>query len=227
MKPMGKKHKKIMIAYGSLLLCAVLLLLLHTLLIRTLNDRVQQQELEHSILSGEYQRLQAQLAEKYGQQDASKLQGLLSRLPVQADTSHMVRLLASLEADTGVHIESMTFVAETATREDVEQTESLLEMLRSGFASGSKDTNPQNQFPLPSINFSIQFTGTVTQLQHFLKRIHEMERIIVVENFDYQYRDDSDLGSGETATAAEQTIQGEVSLKALYADQFSSFIPGL
>jgi|GEM_PF-3679393 len=224
MKSMGKrKGKSVLIAYGSLLLCAVILLLFYLVFIRTLHERVQQQEWEHSLVSGNYARLQAELAEKYGQQDASRLRELIARLPVQADTSLLVRALASLEADTGLVIESITFAAGTTTRTKEDQADSLLDLLKNGWAAG-KDKRPQDQFPLPSVDLQVQFSGTVTQLQRFLARIDRMERIVVIEGFEYRYENDVDRRPVEVEIVDAERIRGQVSLKALYADQFRDFV---
>lgn len=217
-----KKSKRLIIAYGILLLSAAILLLFYSYFIRALNERVQQQEWEHSIVSGNYMRLQAQLMDKYGEQDENKLQDLLTQLPVQADTSRIVRVLTALEVETGLRTENISFGAEMNQENEQLQADSLLEMLRSGFTRNN-DRSPQDQFPLPSVNFRVQYAGTVQQLQDFLQRIHDLERIIVIEGFDYSH---SDSAVGEADNSDGQVVRGSVSLRALYADQFRSFITG-
>lgn len=220
-----KKSKRLITAYGILLLSAVMLLLFYSYFIRALNERVQQQEWEHSIVSGNYMRLQAQLMDKYGEQDEDKLQDLLTQLPVQADTSRIVRVLATLEAETGLRMENISFGSEMNQENEQLQADDLLEMLRSGFTRNN-DRSPQDQFPLPSVNLRVQYAGTVQQLQDFLQRIHDLERIIVIEGFDYSHSDSAVSLIGEADNSDDQVVRGSVSLRALYADQFRSFITG-
>jgi Tfp pilus assembly protein PilO len=220
-----KKSKRLITAYGILLLSAAILLLFYSYIIRALNERVQQQEWEHSIVSGNYMRLQAQLMDKYVEQDENKLQDLLTQLPVQADTSRIVRVLAALEVETGLRMENISFGAEMNQENEQLQADSLLEMLRSGYTRNN-DRSPQDQFPLPSVNFRVQYAGTVQQLQDFLQRIHDLERIIVIEGFDYSHSDSVVSLIGEADNSDGQVVRGSVSLRALYADQFRSFITG-
>jgi Tfp pilus assembly protein PilO len=213
---MSKARKTV---YGILLFASLLLLFFHYGLIRPLQQHVLMQEAEHEAVTADFQRIQAQLAEKYGQNDQQRLEELMETLPVTPEVSQIIRDMESLERETGLLMESITFSTELV-RDDEENRLHFMEMLRNGFSFADGKPVPE-QIPLPSVNFTVKFASSLQQFRDFLSRVEKLPRIIIVESFDFA---SDDPARAANSGQAGQMINGTVTLRAVYAEQFQPYV---